>query len=294
VADRPTVVVVGAASRDLDATDPLSWRLGGGVTYSSMAAARLGLNVRAVVGVDGEAATSHELDVLRDAGVDVRLAPIDHGPVFDNRQTPAGRVQFSDGPSDSIPVAALPTDWRAPTAAILAPVAGELDADWASVFNLGTTLAIGLQGFVRKLDPGAQVEPLPLTRNSLVERAQMLLVSAEDSVGGTTPMIELLDPQQELVVTHGAAGALHVQGTAKRYIPALPKRDPVDPTGAGDVFLGAWVAARLLTANAEPWRSLVAASTMASLSVQARTIAEFPTTSEFCDVLVRLRDRHRD
>ena len=259
-----------------------------------MAAARLGMDVRALVGVDGEAATSRELDVLRDAGVHVRRAPIDHGPVFDNRQTPTGRVQFSDGPSDPIPVAALPADWRAPTAAILAPVAGELGNDWATAFEPRTTIAVGLQGFVRKLVPRARVEPLPLTRSRPVERAQMLLISAEDVAGGAPPLAELLDPKQELVLTQGEAGALYVHGTARRYVPSLPKRDPVDATGAGDVFLGAWVAARLLAANAEPWRALVTASAMASLSVQARTIAEFPTTTELCEVLVRLRDRHLD
>jgi ribokinase len=291
VADRPTVVVVGAASRDLVATDPRGWRLGGGVTYASIAAARFGLNVRAVVGVDELAAEAPELDVLGDAGVDVGLIPLDRGPVFDNRQTPAGRVQFSDGPSDSIPVAALPTDWRAPAAAILAPVASEISDAWASAFDPGTTVAVGLQGFLRTLVPNARVELLPLTRNALVERAQMLLISAEDVVGGSAPLTELLAPDQQLVVTHGAAGALRISGGRARYLAPVPKREPIDATGAGDVFLGAWVAAQLLLGDAEPWRALLAAAAMASLSTRARTVEEFPTSSDLCEVLVRLRDR---
>ena len=38
-ADRPTLVVVGAATRDIAADDPRGWKLGGGVTYSALAAA---------------------------------------------------------------------------------------------------------------------------------------------------------------------------------------------------------------------------------------------------------------
>ena len=51
----PEVVVVGAASRDVAADDPRGWRLGGGVTYSALTTARLGLRTAALVGVDGAA-----------------------------------------------------------------------------------------------------------------------------------------------------------------------------------------------------------------------------------------------
>jgi sugar/nucleoside kinase (ribokinase family) len=99
-----------------------------------------------------------------------------------------------------------------------------------------------------------------------------------------------------MVVTHGAAGALYLRYDKSvvrgRYLPPLPKRDSVDTTGAGDVFLGSWVAARTILGNAEPWRALLGAAAMASLSVRARTLAQMPSFRDLCDVLVRLRDRH--
>src|SRR6476659_9204833 len=61
----PEVVVVGAASRDVVDDDPRGWRLGGGVSYSALAVARLGLPTRAVIGVDREASTASELDLLQ-------------------------------------------------------------------------------------------------------------------------------------------------------------------------------------------------------------------------------------
>ena len=108
LSERPTIVVVGAATRDVSATDRRGWKLGGGVTYSALAAANLGVQVAALIGVDGEAATARELDSLRRAGVDVLLVPLEHGPIFDNQKTPTGRVQYALGASDQIPVSALP------------------------------------------------------------------------------------------------------------------------------------------------------------------------------------------
>ncbi len=47
--DRPDLIVVGAASRDVTPNDPRGWRLGGAVAYVSLAAARLGLRVGALL-----------------------------------------------------------------------------------------------------------------------------------------------------------------------------------------------------------------------------------------------------
>ena len=88
MADVPVVVVVGAACRDLVHDDPRGWRLGGGVTYAALTLARLGLPVGALIGADRLAAESRELHLLRDAGVDVVVAPLAVGPVFINTETP--------------------------------------------------------------------------------------------------------------------------------------------------------------------------------------------------------------
>ena len=50
--------VGGAASRDVTPDDTRGWRLGGPVAYCALAAARLGLRVGCVIGVDGPAAAA--------------------------------------------------------------------------------------------------------------------------------------------------------------------------------------------------------------------------------------------
>ncbi len=257
-------------------------------------AARLGVRVRALIGVDDVAATAAELDVLRAAGVDAQLVRLPKAPIFDNQQTPAGRVQLAHSTSDLIPAGALPPAWRTPNAALLGPVAGELSDDWADVFPRATFVALAAQGLVRALAPGRPVERLRLRQSALVTRADAILISGEDIAPGTPPIRELLRTGQELLVTQGAAGALHLRrdetGLRGRHLPPLPRREAIDTTGAGDIFLGAWIAARMLIDDHD-WRAMAVAAAMASLSVERQTLEETPTLADLCEVLVRLRDR---
>src|SRR5439155_5454646 len=139
----PTVIVVGAASRDLVEDDSRGWRLGGGVSYSALTTARLGLPTGAIIGVDRAAASAAEIDLLREAGVDVHLVALDHGPVFVNLERPAGRLQLCEERSDPVPIDAVPAAWREAPGWILAPVAAELPAAWADVPSSEARVAPG-------------------------------------------------------------------------------------------------------------------------------------------------------
>ena len=102
------VVHLGAASRDLTDDDPRGWRLGGGVTYAALTTARLGLATAAAIGLDELAATAWELEMLRDAGVEVRPIRLPEGPVFVNQERPTGRVQVAHSVGVRLPDEPLP------------------------------------------------------------------------------------------------------------------------------------------------------------------------------------------
>ena len=77
-------------------------------------------------------------------------------------------------------------------------------------------------------------------------------------------------------------------------MPPLPKRIPVDTTGAGDVFFASWLVARSLhpeLAMPGDRRALAAASAMASLSLTISSLVDLPSQRDLCDALVKLRDR---
>ena len=290
----PVLLIFGAATRDVVATDARGWRLGGGVSYGAMAAVRLGVSVRALIGVDAEAAEAPELRALRDAGVDLRLVELRRGPVMENRATPDGRLQLVQQASDPLPSDALPPAWRTPDGALLAPVAGELGPAWATVFDRRVPLALAWQGLLRRLVPGRPLQRVPLRPHPLIERADIALVSAED-VGPQPVPLERLLPRagQQLFVSSAQRGGLLGQrldaGVRWRRVPAIAAPGSVDSTGAGDVFLATWLSGLLAQRSAGGSASapLAVAAAAASLSVGGSGPLELAGLGEVCRHLRR-------
>ncbi len=249
---KPDVVIVGAATRDLNDEVPRGWLLGGGVTYGALALARLGVRTGVLLGLDDDARTAPELDLIRDAGAEIVEVPLAKGPVFRNTETLAGRVQTCNGPSDPVPVAALPDRWASVRAWVLAPVASEIHDEWAGAPPADACVALAWQGILRHLEPGARVRPLEPGPSPLVRRADILAVSRHD-IPGDLPLRSIgqwLPPSAELLLTAGLLGGLLVRFRDHRLVqarayPSVPSPIEVDATGAGDTMLAGLVAARV-------------------------------------------------
>lgn len=276
-ADSPVVLVVGAASRDVVPDDPRGWRLGGAVTYASLALARLGLDVWALIGADDEAATAAELDLLRSAGVTRAIARLESGPVFDNVR----HLLLST--SDRIPPTALPRRWTSGFHAVLfVPVADEIGPEWASM-TVGAPAAVvglGWQGLLRVLERGARITPRPPVESPLLSAAHLVVVSEADVAPDVHPadMQALLRRDATLAWTEGAGGGRVVsRGPAgdprEVAYPAIPSDRVVDPTGAGDVFLAGMLAGRLQPSLGDP---VLVAAAAASLTVEGPGLAGVP------------------
>lgn len=289
---RPTVDVVhvGSAARDVAGDDPRGWRLGGGVSYGALTTARLGLRTAAIVGVDDASAAAAELGLLRDAGVSIHAVHLGEGPVFHNVQAGAGRAQMTLAVGQPLaPPTELPAGWRAPRAWSLVPVAGEIDDRWAAVIGSAAVLALGWQGWLRRLVAGTAVGRRAPRSTALTRRADLVGVSTEDLAPGTEPaaLLRFLRPGARLLVTDGPAGGRVVASDATEpgaivigRFEAIPSAAAVDPTGAGDVFLAAFLAATIQPdlvvsdqGAIEPVRFAAAA---ASLAVEAHGLRGVP------------------
>jgi pfkB family carbohydrate kinase len=278
---RPVVLVVGAASRDLVADDPRGWRLGGAVNFASLALARFGFEVRAVVGADREAERAHELDLLRVAGVTIVIAELESGPVFDNI------LHVLHATSDRVPLTALPRRWTSGFDGVLfSPVAAELGDDWAILARgePAPVAGLGWQGLLRHLEAGDLVRPAPPASSRLARAASLVVVSRDDVAAGTGPehLLPLLGPAASLAWTEGAAGGVVIRhgpaggpALAHRY-PAIPSSEVVDATGAGDVFLAGWLAATISPALAAPYDPVTFAAAAGSLAVEGPGLAGVP------------------
>lgn len=303
--NRPIEVVhVGSSSRDLAAADPRGWRLGGGVTYAALATARLGLRTAALIGVDDAAATAEELDLLRDAGVDLVLQRLPEAPIFDNQETPAGRVQISHAVGQPLTIPILPAAWLEAIAWSLVPVAGEVDEAWADVVWPGAYLAVGWQGMLRDLVPGGRVTRRAPSPSKLLRRADLVGVSHRDVAPGTTlaELARFLHPGADLLVTEGRKGGLLVRldeagpGEPLRYEPAATDGE-IDPTGAGDTFLAALLVSVIdprsasgAAGRADPDLRFAAAA--GSLAVEGPGLGAVPHRAAVLARLARTRDQH--
>ena len=295
----PDLVIVGAAARDIDPEDRRGWRLGGGVSYGALLAARLGARVGALVGLDAEARTAWELELMRRAGAEVVEVPLEHGPVFLNRDTPAGRHQVCHSASDEIAPDELPRPWRSAPALQLAPVARELPDAWSDVPASGALVALAWQGLLRRLVAGEPVVELPAEPGPLLRRADVAGVSPEDLRAGGAPLEELLPNEgQQVAITVGEQGALHLRrepsGFEVRLVPAVPAREVQDLTGAGDAFLTTWTLGSIAggpfgSQRLTSGRALRLAAVVASLTVEGVGLPGLPGRA---DLARRLRELH--
>lgn len=297
----PDLVVVGAASRDLVTDDPLGWRLGGGATYSALLAARMGVSVGVVLGVDREAAGATELRDLEAAGAHLATVHLSSGPVFRNVETPDGRRQDSHSASDRIPPTALPASWATAPAFLLAPVADELADDWADVPRPDATVGLGWQGLLREALPGKPVRQRQARPRPLFGRADMAGVSPDDLRAGPAEIRTLLPRAgQRLIVTLGDRGGLLLRreatGVSIRRVPAVASAAGGDPVGAGDVFLATWLVASLglgvLGGRPLPGdRALLLAAVAASLTVERPGLEGVPTLDRITERVAELAAR---
>jgi sugar/nucleoside kinase (ribokinase family) len=255
------VVHVGNVCRDVARDDPRGWRLGGGVAYAALTTARLGLRAAAVVGADGIAAGAAEFDLLRAAGVAIRVVPLARGPIFENLETPDGRVQTCLEPGDPLPTLTVSEAWASAPAWLVVPVAGETGPGWAAAVPPAARLALGWQGLLRRLAPGTSATRRPPVASPLVARADLAGLSRHDLDPDTRldALTGLMRPGALLVVTEGARGGLLITVGATGPGACLGYRtfaaQQVDPTGAGDVFLAALVAGGIAAgaSTADQW-----------------------------------------
>jgi sugar/nucleoside kinase (ribokinase family) len=252
--------------------------LGGSPTYVSFAARRLDARTAIVSKVGGDFPKAY-LWWLTQESVDVSgVARVE------NAQTTSFELKYTNDLSDRvlrlknrappITVEDLPNSIRA-KAIHMAPIAGEITYEVAEKLkSCADVLSLDPQGLVRVFDEGGSV-----TLGSLGDKRILELVSIYKS---SEPEIEAITNQSDLdlaintihdcgvkavIVTLGIKGAvLSVEGDVYN-IPVYKSEKIVDPTGAGDAFIGGFLVEYINDANYR--RCACVGSAVASTVVEA-------------------------
>jgi len=113
--------------------------------------------------------------------------------------------------------------------------------------------------------------PLDLVDTFFVNQIEFTQLTGCDSLEEGLRSFRDLFPRSSLVITLGSEGALAMQGDRQIRCPAFPA-DPVDTTGAGDTFIGYYLAALIKGFSTE--QALSTANRAASLSIEKEGAAD--------------------
>ena len=258
---------------------PGGYSLGGSVTYAALTARTCGWSVAAITRVN-----SH-LDLSPLGAMEWARLPDGATTTFENVYTPSGRIQILHAVAGRIGPVDVPRHLRHADVVHLAPIAGEVDAALADVFD-GAWIGVTPQGWMRQWDASGRISRRAwASAESILARSSATVLGLED-VGGDWEVIERwASIARVLVVTQGKAGCAVYERGAKVEVPAHVTYE-VDPTGAGDIFAAAFFTQ--LRAAGDALLAARFANCMAAQSVTRRGLAGVPTAAEAQQCLAAL------
>jgi len=227
--------------------------LGGSAAYVSLAARRLGASVYIISKVGGDFPEAY-LWWLNQEGVN--LAEV---AKLKQEKTTRFELKYNSDLSNRV----LRLTSKAPPITVedlqktikakvvhLAPIANEISYEVAEkLAKSAEVLSLDPQGLVRAFDENGFVANEPLKDKRILELIDVYK-SSQDEIEAVTGVADLKAAirtvhdfgVETVIVTLGAKGAvLSVEGTAYE-IPAYTPNKLVDPTGAGDAFIGGFLA----------------------------------------------------
>ncbi len=253
---------------------------GGSAFYASGASAYLGARV-GILGLVGDDYPKAFLEWLRGQRVSLKWLRRSHRP------TTRFRINYVHGSrtlSLLQPGERMTYPWRGSRihGVHLGPVFNEISESLVrSLRRHCKLLSLDIQGLVRQADSNGPVRTVRRQLRDTLKLCDLVKGSADEvkvqmlSRDPLEAIDRLLSVGPEYAVaTLGTKGSLlGIRGRGKFLIPAFPEPHAVDPTGAGDVFVGSWLRTYLWTGD-PVWAASVG-SGFASLTSRRRGLAKF-------------------
>jgi len=240
----------------IDRFDDGSERAGGSILHAARALSLEGRRVAVTALAGPEPVARAGLDAIG-ADAELEVVSATRSIRFDHDERERVRRLLFGGLGGSL-VSAPRRD--PPAAVLLAPVAGELDPTQSPELvgaAAGVVVGASLQGWLRRLEEGALVAPIPLgampeALSGWLGTCDALVVSSEDLAGtGAAPAQQLdhlravFGARPTLALTEGTDGVwIDLAGRGGRHHVAVQRAvRGVATVGAGDAFAASFVAA---------------------------------------------------
>jgi len=241
------LVVVGHIAIDRVITaDGSRTELGGPPTYVSLVAERLGVDIGVITKVGGDLPSSFRRQ-LQELGIDLQ------GQIVEEAETTRFILDYRGAERrlsvESVCDEIRPEDVHDPPEVVLiAPIVGEVPPATASTLTETSFVALDPQGFVREVRRNGAVQPKRWFDPDILERVTVYKSSGEELelvTGEISPLRglrKILDLGAEVAIaTVGGQGALMLTEDGGFRIPVYGAAEVLDPTGAGDAFMGAFL-----------------------------------------------------
>lgn len=266
-------LAIGHISKDII---PTGWTFGGTVTYASRVAHALGCDVHILTSTEPDLDVSpvlHDIDVVRFTS--------DRTTTFENIYTDQGRRQTLHAVAERLTPDRFPAAMQTDIVH-LAPIAQEVDPGWLDCFP-GALIGVTPQGWLRQWDTAGHVSPIEWAQAAeVLPRADATILSIED-VGNDEAIVQQWATLAKLlVVTRGPLGCTIYRRGLAIDAPTHP-REPVDATGAGDIFAASFLVR--LRQTGDPVAAAHFANALAGYSILRRGLDSIPTTTEIDECL---------
>jgi sugar/nucleoside kinase (ribokinase family) len=208
------------------------WLPGGSAWYAGHAWRALGATVRLFT------AAGPDFPAEALAGLEASVTPAAATTRFTNEHHPGGRrTQRVEARAAALSPASLPGGWSDCDVLHLAPVLGEVDLEAFTRAVRARFVGIGVQGWVRDLEPdGTVVQPAWAPDAALLRARVHAACVGEDDLRGQEHLVRLLTRAVPVVaLTHGDRGCEVVQDGSTTRV-GVYDTVATDPVGAGDVF----------------------------------------------------------
>lgn len=254
----PGLLAVGHVAKDLQED---GFTLGGTVAYAGLTAKALGVEAAIVTSCGPDLPLGEAL-----AGVRVHIRPSVESTTFQNIYDGSYRTQYLLSCAQTLSLRDVPMEQRATPIVLLGPVANELAPDLFTGFH-SSLVGLTPQGMMRAWDVDRRVHSIRWAESDELLQDVDVVILSEDDLPDHAELDRYTQRAPIVVVTASEQGAtVYDHGKARRF-PGYPC-DPVEPTGAGDVFAAAFLIELHRTGNLE--RAADFANAAASFVIEAQ------------------------